>query len=68
MSQANDILAHLEKVGPITPIQALESYGCFRLAARIAELREAGHKILTFELRLSNGKKVAEYRLWRSAA
>ncbi len=62
MSQCDDILAHL-KTGPITPVQALNSYGCFRLAARIKDLREQGHDIETRDLELPNGKTVAQYFL-----
>ena len=46
MSQSMDILNHLKKK-PITPIQALNKYGCFRLAARINDLRMKGHRIHT---------------------
>lgn len=62
MSQCDDILAHLKR-GPISAIQALESYGCFRLAARIKDLRGQGHDIETRDLELPNGKTVAEYYL-----
>jgi hypothetical protein len=34
-----------------------------RLAARIKELRDRGHPIMTREVRLKSGKKVAQYRL-----
>lgn len=33
----------------ITPIDALEKYGSYRLAARIAELREEGMAITTYQ-------------------
>ena len=46
MSQASRILSHLKR-RPITPLQALDLYGCMRLAARVADLRERGHKIIT---------------------
>lgn len=38
------ILAHL-KIHSITPIHALKLYGCFRLGARIWDLRQQGHVI-----------------------
>lgn len=61
MSQTNEILAYLSKK-PITPIEALQRFGCLRLAARIRELRFAGHSINT-ELISKNGKKFARYSL-----
>ncbi len=45
MTQTETILAHLQKGGSITPIDALRDYGCFRLAARIKELRDEGHPV-----------------------
>jgi len=45
MTQNDMILAHLKSGRDLTPLDALRDYGCFRLAARIGELREAGHKI-----------------------
>ena len=60
-SQKKNIKTHLEKVGFITPLEALQLYGCFRLASRIAELREEGLAIVTE--RPSVGKQYAIYRL-----
>ena len=61
MSQNHTILSHLKR-GPITPLQALEHYGCLRLAARIQNLRDAGHAIKT-EWVERQGKRFARYRL-----
>lgn len=47
MSQTEDIRDHLERYGRISPLVALREYGCFRLAARIAELRAKGMDIET---------------------
>lgn len=61
MSQELQILNHLKK-GPITPMQALNKYGCMRLAARVHGLRGSGHKIVTETI--TRGKaKFAKYRL-----
>lgn len=46
MTQATWILNAL-KQGPVTAMDALDGCGCFRLAPRILELRQAGHKITT---------------------
>ena len=44
MSQEKQILGHIKR-RPITAITALERYGCFRLAARVHDLRMKGHEI-----------------------
>tara|TARA_R100000654_G_scaffold50921_1_gene77162 strand:+ start:768 stop:959 length:192 start_codon:yes stop_codon:yes gene_type:complete len=62
MSQEKDILGYLQARGSISPLEALEEFGCFRLAARIADLRAKKHKIETFVGR-ENGKRFAIYRL-----
>lgn len=64
MTQTHAILAHLKRHGMITPLRALYHYGCLRLAARIAELRAAGHVIET-ELAQRGRKRWAVYRLRR---
>jgi hypothetical protein len=61
-TQTDTILRHLRYVGPITPIEALNLYGCFRLAARVKELRERGYNVTT-EKGEANGKHFARYRL-----
>ena len=50
----------------ITPLQALEKWGCMRLSARIKELRDAGFPIVT-EVTKQNGKKFARYRMAKAA-
>lgn len=62
MTQSEWILNQL-KQAPLTAIEALEGCGCFRLAARIKELRQQGHDIQTKSLILPNGKIVAQYHL-----
>lgn len=49
--------------GPLTPIDALNGCGCFRLAARIKDLRAAGVRITTEDYELDSGKRVARYHL-----
>ena len=62
MSQNTEILNYLKEHGDITPMQALAHCGCFRLAARIGELRDAGWMIDT-EMVESNGKRFGKYVL-----
>ena len=67
MSQCKDILRHLETHRGITAIVALDRYGCFRLAARISDLRAQGYQITTLSKEVINRygekKRIAEYRL-----
>lgn len=55
MSQTDRIRLHLRKHNSITPLVALRRYGCFRLAARIADLRRDGLDVQT--VMVSRGKK-----------
>lgn len=61
-SQNNAILRFMKSGRGITPMGALALCGCFRLSARIYDLREIGHKIKT-EMVEINGKRVARYYL-----
>lgn len=63
MSQGERILTHLKAGKHLTPIEALQRFGCFRLSPRILELREAGYRITTQMVRLASGKRVASYRM-----
>ena len=51
------------RCGPVTALTALQEAGVMRLAARIAELRQAGVDIETRTVKLANGKRIAQYRL-----
>lgn len=46
----------------LTPLQALNKWGCMRLAARIEELRKEGLNIVTSKVAV-NGKTCAQYKL-----
>jgi hypothetical protein len=60
-SQAKKILAYLKAGNRITPIEALEKFGSFRLGARIADLRADGHEIQSEFVTTPNGKRVKSY-------
>lgn len=61
-SHNKQILAHLKKGNSITAWEALNLFQCFRLSARIYDLRDAGHKIDKITVRM--GKKMfARYKL-----
>ena len=61
-SQNKSILNHLESGKTITAIEALNKFDCFRLAARIKNLRDSGHVINTTPV-INNGKIFAQYNL-----
>lgn len=61
--QTMKIKDHLERNGRITPMVALNRYGCMRLASRIFELRDCGMEILTNRIKLPDGSYCAEYVL-----
>lgn len=44
-TQAQKILDYMRKHGGITQKEAVEQFRCYRLSARIFELREQGHNI-----------------------
>ena len=66
-SQKTTILAHLREHRTITALEALDQHQCFRLAARIKDLREEGHDIHTESVEIASGKRIAEYTLIKEA-
>lgn len=66
-SQCADILKHLQSGRAITPLEALEKFGCFRLGGRIYELKKQGHNIRT-DIVEKNGKRFASYSLEKEHA
>ena len=61
-TQFKNVLRHMLTVGPITGLEALRLYGCFRLPARIAEIKKAGLIVHKRTINI-NGKRIAEYRV-----
>jgi hypothetical protein len=62
LSQKKMIREYLMSGKSITPIDALQLFGCFRLATRVFELKEEGMPIVTTMIE-SNGKRFASYSL-----
>ena len=63
-SQKKLILEYLKLGQPITPIEALQHFGSFRLGARIADLKKDGYDIQTEIVTDPNTKKrYASYKL-----
>lgn len=60
--QRKKILSYMKGHGSITPLEALEYCGSFRLSARIKELRDDGYIIRTTN-ETKNGKTYARYFL-----
>jgi hypothetical protein len=62
LSQNNQILEYLKSGKKLTPLTALKKFGCFRLSARILDLRQEGHAIITENV-TRKGKTFAEYSM-----
>jgi hypothetical protein len=61
-TQCDMVLAALKAGETVTPITALAWFGCFRLAARINDLRRRGHRICRVDIR-SGRKRYAGYTM-----
>lgn len=68
LSQTDQIPRDLKKGRRLTPIDALDLYGCFRLGARIWDLKRRGFSIHSERVEVSPGKHVARYRMLRAAS
>lgn len=64
-SQNKMVLDHLQSGRSLSPLEALERYGIFRLGARCYDLKKQGHRIVT-EMVTKNQKRFASYRLEKS--
>ena len=63
MTQCEMIRADLEAGKSVTSLDALRNYGCFRLGARIWELRKEGMDIKMTNAHVKKGVCVARYSL-----
>ena len=61
-SQNAKILDYMKSKKSITPLEALNLFGCFRLSGRIYDLKKEGHNIKA-KLVTKNGKTFAKYSL-----
>ena len=62
-SQADRILDYMLAGNAITPLEALNLFGCFRLPARIADIKARGYLVYSEFVNLENQKKVKKYYL-----
>jgi Helix-turn-helix domain len=60
-TQRSAILRHLMKGKKLTPMEALDKFGAFRLAAHINVLRGRGHLINTHMIQTGDGRTYAQY-------
>lgn len=62
LSQCDRILQHLQSGKTINPAQAWNLFGCYRLGARIHDLRKRDFNIVTKTV-YKNGSPFAEYSM-----
>jgi len=62
LSQKQEILKYLKEGNELTPMEALRKFGCFRLGARIWDLKAEGWEIDTETIK-ENGKHFSRYKL-----
>lgn len=71
VTQASLIIEYLEEFGSITPLEAIRDIGCYRLSARISDIKDMGIPIKTEMVNVKNrrGKhsRIARYSLAVSA-
>jgi hypothetical protein len=60
-TQVKQIKAHLETGKVITAIDALLNYNCFRLSARIKDLKDLGYPVDKTMIQVESGKYIAQY-------
>ena len=65
-AQSQMILEYMAQGHRISPLEALNKFGCLRLGARIYDLKNEGHNII-MEMVSENGKRFARYSLIKSA-
>ena len=62
-TQKYSIANWLKAGNSLTPLEALNRFGTLRLGARVFELKRDGLPIITEMVEVSDGKRVASYRL-----
>ena len=67
MSQATDVIEYIRDNGSITTKQAMEDLGCYRLSARVYDIRSFGIQIEKEMVEVPNRKgemcRVARYTI-----
>ncbi len=57
------ILKALQQGDRLTHLDAEKRFNCLRLGARIYDLKQQGHNIISERITVPSGKTVAQYRL-----
>lgn len=60
MTQTDELLRYLKRGKKITPLEALHLFGCFRLGARIYDIKQRGIDIAS-KMVERKGKYVKQY-------
>jgi len=60
LSQVARIIKYLGSGKGLTGLQALKMFGCFRLASRIYDIRQAGYTVESYRVK-QNGKTFCKY-------
>ena len=60
-TQTKQIKADLDSGKTITAIDALLNYNCFRLSARIRDLKDLGYPVDKTMIQVESGKYIAQY-------
>jgi len=63
LSQKQRILQWMLEGNTITPLEALNKFGCLRLGARIADIKEMGYLVQSRFVSTPTQKKVKQYYL-----
>jgi len=67
VTQSQRVLEYIRAYGSITPLEAMRDLGCYRLAARIHDLKAEGHDIesdsVSVRTRTGSTTMVARYRI-----
>lgn len=61
ITQNMTVLKHIKEHGSITSLEAIQKYSITRLAARICDLRNAGHEIYAYPEKNAQGSYHARY-------
>lgn len=65
-NQVRDIIRYMDDHGSITPMEALQEFGCMRLASRICDIKRLGYVVgKRMETRRNRyGRTVCYARYW----
>ena len=62
-TQTNQILSFMQEGRSITALDALNRFGCFRLASRISDLKRQGVSVKSEFIMTEGGAKIKKYWL-----